>query len=185
MNYADLRERLRPVRQTAFNRIGKIGRFFETDDDSWKHYANPLSLWLRLMCFPILTIAVYARVWWGVFSWLIVLLSALWIWLNPKVFPAPSSTKNWASFAVFGERVWMHRHQVPIPYFHERTIRILSFILLVNLFPLAYGLIEANAAFVFFPLIIQMIFKLWFYDRMVWLYTQMQAENPTYASWIY
>ncbi len=185
MDDAKIKGWLRPVWRRIYAWISKGRQFFEMDDDSWKHYANPLSLWIRLFCFPVLAVAIYARVWWGAWSWIIVLLSSLWIWLNPKIFPAPHSTKNWASFATFGERVWLHRHDVPIPYSHQWIANALSAVMLINLFPLAYGLIEVNAAFVFFPVMIQMIAKLWFYDRMVWLYTQVQADNPTYASWMY
>lgn len=54
MDYAKIKEWLRPVWRRIYSWIRKGHKFFEMDDDSWKHYANPLSLWIRLICFPIL-----------------------------------------------------------------------------------------------------------------------------------
>lgn len=163
----------------------RIAQLFVMDEETWKHYANPWSFWTRLLCFPLLILAIYARVWWGISSWVIVVIAMTWTWLNPRIFPAPRTSKNWSSFATFGERVWLNRKVVPIPKDQRRVIGSLTFLMFVNVFPLAYGLIDLDLPFVVFPMILQLVVKLWFYDRMVWLYTHMQCTNPTYASWIY
>jgi hypothetical protein len=41
---------------------------------------------------------------------------------EPRLFPKPKSTDNWASKGVLGERVWMNQAQVPIPPHHKRVI---------------------------------------------------------------
>jgi hypothetical protein len=48
-----------------------------------------------------------------------VAATALWIWLNPRVFPGPRLTDNWASKAALGERVWPNRGRLPAPPHHR------------------------------------------------------------------
>ena len=84
-------------------------------DETWEKHANPMSVWTRMITLPFLVFAIWSRVWISWYAWIIVGLLVIWLILNPKAFKKPKSTKNWASKAVLGERVWINRKKVPIP----------------------------------------------------------------------
>jgi len=93
--------------KTQKNAITKI---FFMSDATWRRHANPWSAWTRIVtCLPLLTLSLWSRAWIGRWSLLPLLASLLWVWINPRVFPEPESTDNWASQGVFGERVWLYR----------------------------------------------------------------------------
>src|SRR5687767_10226355 len=95
-----------------------MAQAFGMDEGTWARHANPWSVWTRYTVLPLLMLAIWSRVWLGWWSIVPVLLTLLWAWLNPRLFPVPSSTNNWASMAVLGERVWMNRGKVPLPQHH-------------------------------------------------------------------
>ncbi len=82
-------------------------------DETRERHANPWSVWTRYGALPILIAAIWSHVWVEWWSLIPILMTVLWIWLNPRVFPRPISTKNWASKAVLGERVWLNRIALP------------------------------------------------------------------------
>lgn len=86
--------------------------------------------------------------------------------------PAPRH-KPWASKAVLGERVWLNRHSVPIPEHHRRAANILTMISASGLVPPIFGVALTALG------------KLWFVDRMAWLYEEMKDARPDYRAWLY
>jgi len=78
-------------------------------------HANPWSVWTRFGVVSLIVLAVWSRDWIGWYSLIPVGLSLVWMMVNPLFFPAPRSTRNWASRGVFGERVWSERRNVEIP----------------------------------------------------------------------
>ncbi|WNN88974.1 hypothetical protein P0S91_22390 [Gloeocapsopsis dulcis] len=50
------------------------------------------------------------------------------MWLNPRIFPPPASTNNWAAKAVLGERVWLNRDKIPVPEHYHCVPSILSIV---------------------------------------------------------
>ena len=76
------------------------------DDRAWQRHANPWSVWTRILTpLPLLALAVWSRVWLGWGALWPVALALGWIWLNPRLFPAPARLDGWAAAAVMGERV--------------------------------------------------------------------------------
>ncbi|MGL4523999.1 MAG: DUF6653 family protein [Spirochaetia bacterium] len=184
------------VRHHIFQRLWDrvTGYFFISDDENhWRHHANPWSVWTSLSCLPLLVLAIYSRQWWGIYSWGAVVLAILWLWLNPRIFSVPKTTRCWASYAVFGERIWFHRYDrkdtespMPrIPAHHFVAIYALSTLMLINAVFLAFALIDLKLTQIVLATVIQVMAHLWFYDRMVWLYTDMYGEDPLYESWVY
>ena len=51
--------------------------------------------------------------------------------------------------------------------------------------PLIYGLIKYEPLVTFLALALIILGKLWFLDRMVWLYQDMKDSDQEYASWLY
>ncbi len=154
------------------------------DDATWRRHANPWSVWTRATVLPLVIIAVWSRVWLGTWSLVPVGVSILWMWLNPRVFASPHSTDNWAPRGVLGERVWLNRKKVPVPQHHRVAPHILNAITGVGTVFVTWGLI----GLAFWPTMLgaALIYcgKLWFLDRMAWLFRDMQ-ERPEYRAWLY
>ena len=134
---------------------------------------------------PLLAIAVWSRVWIGWWALLPCLALILWTWANPRIFPPPATTDRWASKGVLGERVWLNRRAVPIPAHHARAANVLSVVSLLGVLPYAYGLFVLGPFETLLGLAVIMLSKLWFLDRMVWLYADMNAQVPEYRRWLY
>ena len=120
--------------------------------------------------------------WWSV---PLIALALVWIWLNPRVFPRPASTDNWASKGVLGERVWLNRKRVPIPRHHERILRVINCATAFGALVLVYGLIVLDGSATLIGMVVVFLGKSWFLDRMVWLYEDMREQHRGYETWLY
>lgn len=163
----------------------KISASFSMDDTTWARHANPWSVWTRFTVLPLLILSIWSRVWLGWWSLIPVIITIGWMWLNPRIFPKPNSTNNWASKAVLGERVWLNRDNFPVPNHHQKVPNILSFVSTSGVVFLIWGLVTLD----FWPTLLGVVLvylgKLWFIDRMVWLYEDMKDVQPEYRSWLY
>lgn len=162
----------------------KLADFFQMTEQVWERHANPWSVWTRYFALPLLIFAIWSRVWAG---WSALIPTAMvlgWIWINPRVFPKPRSTNNWASKAVLGERVWLNRKQTPIPKHHNAIIAITNTINAVGFGICLWGLITLSVWPTLLGLSWVILGKTWFLDRMVWLYEDMK-EHPQYRQWLY
>ncbi len=162
-----------------------IARAFAMDDRVWARHANPWSVWTRLLILPLLAAAVWSRVWIGWWALVPCLLLALWTWLNPRVFPEPRSTDNWASRGVLGERVWLNRGSVPVPSHHGSMAMFLALLSGLGLLPLMWGLVGLAVLPTLLGLIVVVGGKLWFLDRMNRLFEEMKDADPRYRAWLY
>ncbi len=164
------------------------GRWLEKlmamDEATWTRHASPWSVWTRVPVLPLLAFAVWSRQWLGWWCLVPIAMLALWTYLNPRAFPPPASTNTWASKATFGERVWLNRKHVPIPDHHTRFAHGLSILSGLGLAPMIYGLVTYEPFAAALGVVWVVIGKLWFLDRMVWLYEEMRQSNPEYASWL-
>lgn len=154
------------------------------DERSWRRHANPWSVWTRI---PLLLMFVAVIFWRDALGWWTLVLlacAAAWAFANPRAFPEPSSTNNWASKGVMGERVWLNRRVIEIPASHARWATGLSVASAVGLLPLAWGLATEDFWLSAFGTLWVMGAKLWFVDRMVWLYEDMSRQVPQYREWL-
>jgi len=151
----------------------------------WARHANPWSGWTRVPILPALALAIWSRAWIGWASLAIIAALLVWIWINPRVFPKPKSTDNWMSRGVIGERVWLNRKAVPIPDHHARWAILLSVASGIGIIPLAWGLWQFEVWPVLLGLALIMGGKLWFLDRMVWLYADMADKRADYRAMLY
>lgn len=163
----------------------KIADLFGMSDSVWVRHTNPWSVWTRFTALPLLILAIWSRVWMGQWAIVPIALVVLWIWLNPRIFPKPASTKNWASKAVLGERVWLNRNTIPVPQHHRHVPTVLNAVSALGIIPLIWGLIALNVWSTVLGTVIIYLGKLWFVDRMVWLYEDMKETNSEYQSWLY
>ncbi|HEX5872076.1 MAG TPA: DUF6653 family protein [Longimicrobium sp.] len=162
-----------------------MAQAFGMDEATWARHANPWSVWTRYTALPLLVLAIWSRAWLGWWSMVPLAVATLWTWINPRLFPVPSSTDNWASKAVLGERVWMERGKVAVPPHHRRAPHLLSAVAALGVPFLAWGLYRLEPWPTLFGTLLVFSGKLWFLDRMVWLYQDMKDARPEYRRWLY
>lgn len=159
-------------------------RLMSMDDETWKRHSNPWSVYTRFSILPLISIAFWSREWIGYYSIIPILLSFIWVWLNPRLFSAPAKTNNWASMGTFGERIYLARDQLNIAEHHLKSARVLQLLSGLGLPIFIYALFSLNIWALVLGNIWIMVFKAWFVDRMVWLYQDMKETNPEYLSWL-
>ena len=162
-----------------------IAGAFAMTDEVWRRHANPWSVWTRVLSLPPLLAAIWSHTIIG--RWAVVPIAAtvLWLWLNPRLFPPPRSTQSWASRVTLGERVWLNRHVVPVPPHHATAARILTSLAGVAFLVAVVGAATGSAALTLAGGSVSWMAKMWFADRMVWLYADMIDASPEYRSWLY
>jgi hypothetical protein len=148
----------------------KIARAFALDDATWMRHANPWSVGLRFTVLPIIILAFWSRIWIGWWAVVPVLIALFWNWVNPRIFPAPRSFDHWMSKAVMGERAWMNRDIVPVPAWHRKVPPLLSWISALGILWIAWGVLVLDIWQTLLGLVIVYSGKVWFLDRMVWLW---------------
>ncbi|TWU58547.1 hypothetical protein Poly51_13260 [Rubripirellula tenax] len=153
-------------------------------DAVWQRHANPISGWTRVPVLPMLAMGIWSRIWLGWWALLPIAAILIWTWFNPRVFPIPASTDNWMSKGVLGERVWLNRNNISIPAHHARIAQILNALAGLGLIPFVVGLVQLDAWAVVGGTAIMMIAKLWFLDRMVWLFDDMKDKHVEYGRWL-
>lgn len=154
------------------------------DDRSWEKHSSPWSVYTRFTLLPLLSVAVWSREWLGIYSFIPIILTLLWTWLNPRAFPPPKKTDNWASMGTFGERIYLNRHIQPIPPHHRVLCRALPLLAALGLPFWLYGLYALNIRALALGNLWIIVFKAWFVDRMVWLYLDMKDSSPVYKTWL-
>ena len=153
------------------------------DDETWSKHSNPWSVYTRFTTLPLISFAFWSREWLGFFSVVLITLSFIWVWVNPRLFNAPKSTDNWASMGTFGERIYLNHRNEIIPTHHLDTCRILQSLSAMGLPFFVYGLYSLDIWVLILGNLWVMVFKAWFVDRMAWLYMDMRESNPVYNSW--
>jgi hypothetical protein len=161
----------------------KFALVMAMDDATWLRHANPWSVWSRATVLPLVILAVWSRDWLGSWSWAAIALSVAWMWANPRVFRRPRSMDNWASRGVLGERVWLNRDAVPVPEHHRVVPHVLNAVTAIGTAFVVWGLVALEAWPTMLGAMLIYCGKLWFLDRMVWLYQDMSAQNEHYRAW--
>ncbi|WP_120631395.1 DUF6653 family protein [Ruegeria sp. EL01] len=158
-----------------------IGQFAERhlgmDDKTWIKHSNPWSGWTRMTILPLFSLAIWSRVWLGWDALWPIAAVVLWTWLNPRLFRPPTHNDAWMTKGVLGERVWLAKTATPIPAHHVKMGRLLNWGAGVGLAILIYGLWQLDLGLVLTGLVATMGAKLWFLDRMVWLFADTSANR--------
>ncbi|MFY0308293.1 DUF6653 family protein [Leisingera sp. D0M16] len=170
--------------RTRFDLFAASERLMRMDEAAWDRHANPWSVYSRMAVLPLMTLAIWSRVWLGWGALIPVALVLIWTWWNPRAFGRPAGTCGWASRGTFGERVFLNRAQVPIPVHHEAWAKGLAWGSGLGALPWAYGLVALDPGITLVGLTVLIGGKLWFLDRMVWLYQDMKDTHPEYSAWL-
>ena len=160
----------------------RIAAAHRMDDAAWARHANPWSVWTRVPILPALALAAWSREWIGWWALLPVGLLLAWTWVNPRVFPPPRSTATWSSHCVMGERLWLARHEVPVPPRHRLLPNVLNALSAAGGLLLVWGVAWLVPWAALTGLAVALLAKLWYLDRMVWLVADM-AGDPRLADW--
>ena len=160
-----------------------IARLFLMDDRTWMRHANPWSVMLRLTVLPLLVLALWSRLWLGWLAVIPVCLAVIWAWLNPRIVPPPRSLDNWTSKGVLGERVWLNRDVIPVPSHHRMVPHLLSVVSGAGMLLALFGAVTFEVWPTLVGIIVVFLGKVWFVDRMVWLWHDMQEASPEYRRW--
>ena len=153
------------------------------DDATWARHANPWSVYSRMTAMPLLSGAIVSRVWLGWWALIPLAVVIVWIWWNPRAFAAPAHTDHWAAHGTFGERVFLNRKTIAIPAHHTAWAYALAWVSAVGILPWVYGLWVINLWAVLLGIAVIVGGKLWFVDRMAWLYQDMKDADPRYSEW--
>lgn len=161
-----------------------LERLMRMDERAWRRHASPWSVWTRVAAFPLLVLAIWSRVWIGWWAAPAIAAIVVFLFANPRLFPPPGQPDNWASKATFGERAYLARRTVPIPRHHRRAAAVLTTVAIVGAAVLVYGLVRLEITATLVGLAVAAGAKLWFVDRMVWLFEDMCRTEPRYRDWL-
>lgn len=162
----------------------RIAKAFHLTDNNWMKHANPWSVWTRYSVLPAIVLAFWSRVWIGWWCLIPGIVALLWIILNPILFSKPLSTRNWASKAVLGERVYLNRDKVDIPEIHKTPLyTILNIIAFIGVVIAIWAIIYYSIRGAVLGVVLAYLGKSWYLDRMVWLYETMKDQDAEYQRW--
>ncbi|WP_418591940.1 DUF6653 family protein [Ponticoccus sp. (in: a-proteobacteria)] len=154
-----------------------VAQAFAMDDATWRRHANPWSGWSRAATgLPLIALAVWSRVWLGWAALIPCVLVALWLWLNPRLFPAPRRFDGWMARGVLGERILVSFPDA-IPKAHRRMARLLALAGLPGALVFAAGLWTLRLDWVVLGGALAALPKFWFIDRMGWLLADWRAAG--------
>ncbi|PID75061.1 MAG: hypothetical protein CSB23_05465, partial [Deltaproteobacteria bacterium] len=135
---------------------------------------------------PLIVLAFWSRAWIGWWCLLPGIISIVWMFFNPVFFKRARSTKNWASKAVLGERVYLNRDVVAIPDIHKTPLYgMLKMMSVIGMLMAIWAVVFYSVWGAVLGVMLAYIGKSWFLDRMVWLYETMKSENEEYQKWEY
>lgn len=96
------------------------------DEEAWRCQANPWSVYTRFATIPAMVFAIWSHVWIGWWALLPVGLVAVWLLLNPNVFPPVVASRGWAAKGIYGERLWLQSKSDALPARHRSVLRWLT-----------------------------------------------------------
>lgn len=151
-----------------------IAKLFRMDEKTFRKHSNPWSGYTRLPLLVPLTLALWSRAWIGWWAAVPVTVVLAWVWINPRIFPEPKKSDAWVSKGVLGEWVWVNQDKIEIPKHHRRAPRILRTVAAVGIAPYVWGLAFLDPWPTILGATLMILGKLWFADRMVWLYEDVK-----------
>jgi hypothetical protein len=161
-----------------------LGKVFGLNNEEWLNHANPISLWTRFIILPFFAVSIWSRIWIGWFSLIPISSLLIWTFVNPVFFKKPKTTNSWSAKCVLGERVLANSNRILVPKHHIIAKNILTIIQSIGSIFLVYGLYKLHFWATLVGVILVYLGKMWFLDRMVWLFEDMK-EHPGYKSWLY
>ncbi len=132
-------------------------------EKTWKRHSNPLSVWTRILSYPL----VYLPFWYR--SWKQGAAVAAWFAVNPVLFPEPESDESWATRGVLGEKLWTADRPRDLSMLLTAASGVFG----------AEGLLSAykrRSWPMVFCASTSLLLKLWYIDRMTFYYEQHRGR---------
>ncbi|MDC6367690.1 MULTISPECIES: DUF6653 family protein [Flavobacteriaceae] len=155
----------------------QIAQVFNLKGDSWLKHANPWSIWTRFATLPFIVLAIWSRVWLGWYCLIPISILVIWLIINPTLFSKPKSLESWGSKSVLGEKYWSERKENPVPKHHNTPVLILTVLQTIGGVILIIGLWKLEINWTIIGTITVYLTKMWFLDRMVWIFEDMKNEK--------
>ena len=152
-------------------------------DEVWMRHANPWSGWTRVATFPLWFLAIWSWVWIGWKALIPISIVTIWTWLNPRIFPIYQDDSSWITRGVLGERMFLNRDNISIPSDQVTVANLLTAFAGLFLLAAIVGFVTQNFWLALGGWLLSITFKLWFVDRMTWIYDLMKEATPEYQSW--
>lgn len=160
-----------------------IATLFAMNERTWERHASPWSVWTRMATLPVLLSAIWSHTTLGWWALVPVAIVVAWLWLNPRLFPPPASTRSWASRAVLGERLWLDRAR-PIDPEHRTAATVAAGASSIGFVAAIYGAAVNDWGWTVAGAAVCYLGKLWFIDRMVWVFEDERRRDPAVAAWL-
>ncbi|OIQ17200.1 MAG: hypothetical protein BM556_13385 [Bacteriovorax sp. MedPE-SWde] len=147
-----------------------IQKVFGMTDEVWDKHSNPWSVWTRFASLPFLILAFWSAHHIGIYSLIPILILVAWLWINPRLFSRPNTQESWASKAVLGEKIWINDRDSRIINKHSTVVRFSTAISFIGFLFLIRSVYAQDVTMCLLSTIILYTGKMWFLDRMVWVY---------------
>ncbi|MEW9549597.1 DUF6653 family protein [Nonomuraea sp. NPDC050783] len=151
------------------NVLKRYARAAGMSDEAWKRHANPWSVWTRFAAIPLMIAAIWSREWIGWWALVPVGLVAVWLALNPHVFPAVERPDGWAARGIYGEKMWLHDRSL-VTGDHRNVQRLLVGVGSAGFVLLVWGLVALEPWPTVFGASLITLGQLWRIDRLGQLY---------------
>lgn len=147
-------------------------KIMSMNDEVWLRHANPWSVWTRIPFIFILVPVAYSWKWLGWYILIPLSIACLWIYLNPRIFPPVKEINSWGSKAVMGEKIFTERKTkgYELPNHHIKMSNILTTASALFFIPAIAGIVILNPWMTAIGTLASWLCKMWFIDRMVWIY---------------
>jgi len=127
----------------------------------WRRHTNPLSGWSRIIAFFVFPLPIWYHNWFGLGALL------LFFAINPILFSIPKNTNSWMSKSILGEELWTKKG-----LFQKDFPTVLNLFNGLFFFVMIYAAYFKLLEVTFFSTLLSSVFKLWYLDRMVYLYQE-------------
>lgn len=166
-----------------FDVIASAEKTMGMTPDAWARHGNPKSVFSRIVGGTAVFFALWTPFWIGWWSVAPIMLAGFWVWLNPRLFRPPEHAEAWATRGVLGERAFLNRKEVAVPREFERVAWIATAIAIVFLVSAAHAFWQRDFWYAFVAWHAATLAKLWYCDRMVWLWDIMKERSDAYRRW--
>lgn len=147
------------------NTLARFAKSVGMTDEAWQRHANPWSVYTRFAAIPAGTLAIWSRTWLGWWALVPVGLVAIWLLINPHIFPAVRAPQNWAAKGIYGERLWLNEPESVPPDFRS-VLRGLIVPGVAGILMLAWGLLQLDLWPTTFGATLVTLAQLWRIDRL-------------------
>lgn len=152
------------------------------NDAVWAHRSHPASFWLRL----VLLLAFGATLWLRERfdpGFLVVLLALVILaWVSERAFPVPADAKAWATRATWGERLLGSKR--PLHGGASRgLLRTLAVVGSLGTIVMVSGAIVFDPVVTLVGVVVMLVAKLAYFDRLARAYDATAAVDATAAGW--